>query len=179
MLQIDPRSRFSYHLKWVGKTVSRIICPRIPGALFIVVSLLSGGGLGSAAAVGDPWLKTQLISPEALNKQLGERKGEKPVIIHVGFRALYVQGHIPGALYSGPASKPQGLAALKQQTRGLPRHKEIILYCGCCPMRECPNIRPAFKALKELGLTRISVVSLPTSFAVDWAGRGYPAEKGK
>jgi thiosulfate/3-mercaptopyruvate sulfurtransferase len=141
------------------------------------VLLLTGSAIGSS--VTDPWTKAQLISPESLNKRLAETEGAKPLIIYVGFRPLYVQGHIPGAVYYGPAARPEGLAELRRHLRELPRPKEIILYCGCCPWHECPNIRPAFQALKEMGFTRFKVLHIPNRLSADWAAKGYPLEKGE
>ena len=37
-----------------------------------------------------------------------------------------------------------------------------------------PNIRPAFKALKEMGFTNVKAVEFPDSPASDWAAKGYP-----
>jgi thiosulfate/3-mercaptopyruvate sulfurtransferase len=127
----------------------------------------------------DPWTPAQVISPEALHKLLSEKRGTKPLVIYVGFSVLYNQGHIPGAQYYGQASNPAGLDALKAHVAKLPRSKSIVIYCGCCPWEECPNIRPAFKALKAMGFTRLKALNLPTNLATDWVSKGYPIEKGK
>jgi len=142
----------------------------------ILLAAMNARGNGPGA---DPWTPAQLTSPKALNKRLAETKGVKPLIIHVGFRILYDQAYIPGSAYHGPGAKPEGLAELKKQVQRLPRNTEIVIYCGCCPWNECPNIRPAFQTLKEMRFTRIKVLSIPTSLAVDWAGKGYPLERGK
>lgn len=143
------------------------------------LSILFLAGLANAAGVTDPWTKAQLISPESLHKRLAETKGAKPLLIHVGFRPLYIQGHIPGSVYYGPAARPGGLAELRKFVREFPRNKEIILYCGCCPWNECPNIRPAFKALKEMGFTPVKVLEIPDRLSTDWAAKGYPLERGE
>jgi hypothetical protein len=44
-------------------------------------------------------------------------------------------------------------------------------------MEKCPNIRPAFAALHEMGFTKVRVVSIPTNFKTDWIDKGYPTEK--
>ena len=143
-------------------------------ALVIPLAFLAPHAWGA-----DPWTASQLISPEALHQQLVSKKGAKPLLIHVGFHPLYLQGHIPGSSYYGAGGNAQGLVEIKKRVEKLPRNKAIILYCGCCPWKQCPNIRPAFKALKEMGFTRLRVLSLPTSFATDWAGKGYPVERGQ
>ena len=45
-------------------------------------------------------------------------------------------------------------------------------------MEHCPNIRPAYQALKESGFTRVRVLRIPTNMAADWYGKGYPSEAG-
>jgi len=74
-----------------------------------------------------------LIKPEDLVKILQSPKGEKPLLIHVGFHVLYTQGHIPGSEYIGPAAQPEMLEKLRKRVESLPKGKFIVLYCGCCP----------------------------------------------
>jgi thiosulfate/3-mercaptopyruvate sulfurtransferase len=136
-------------------------------------------GWARAAGASDPWTKAQLISPEALNKLLVQTKSAQPLIIQVGFRSLYIQGHIPESVYYGPASRPEGLAELRKYVHDFPRHQEIVIYCGCCPWSECPNVRPAFKALKEMGFTRVKVLEIPDRLSTDWVAKGYPLDKGE
>ena len=76
------------------------------------------------------------------------------------------------------ASKPEGLDLLKQIAGNLPRDQELIIYCGCCPWDHCPNVRPAFRTLHEMGFTRLKLVMIPTNVATDWTGKGYPVEHG-
>lgn len=117
-----------------------------------------------------------LISPADLAARL--KSAGKPAIVYVGFPVLYRSNHIPGALFAGPASKPEGLEALKQAVAKLPKNAEIVIYCGCCPWSHCPNVRPAFRALRDLGYTRVKVLEIPTNLATDWIDKGYPVEKG-
>jgi len=46
-------------------------------------------------------------------------------------------------------------------------------------MSRCPNIRPAFLALRDMGFTRLRVLMLPTDLYTDWVQKGYPTEKGR
>jgi thiosulfate/3-mercaptopyruvate sulfurtransferase len=127
----------------------------------------------------DPWNDSQLLHPAELARELGEAKGKNaPTIVYVGFRILFEGGHIPGASFHGTASKEDGLADLKKWVARLPRSENLVIYCGCCPFDHCPNIRPAYTALHEMGFTRVRVLLLPTSFAADWVEKGYPIEKG-
>jgi thiosulfate/3-mercaptopyruvate sulfurtransferase len=45
-------------------------------------------------------------------------------------------------------------------------------------MPDCPNIRPAYQALREMGFKRIKLLSLPNNFTQDWQMKGFPVEKG-
>lgn len=123
-------------------------------------------------APANPWKATQVTQPSQLAAKLS--KGTKPTIVQVGFQVLYTSKHIPGSIYAGPASTPEGLEALKHAVATLPKTADIYLYCGCCPINKCPNIRPAFKELKAMGFTHLHVVMLSTSFGKDWVARGYP-----
>ena len=131
-----------------------------------------------ASAASVPWRTDQIIEPEALVKALSAATGQKPLVICVGFEVLYQGGHIVGARFAGPAAKPKGLEALKREVRDIPRDKQIVLYCGCCPWKRCPNIRPAFRTMEELGFTSVKVLSIPTNLREDWTAKGYPIEKG-
>ena len=125
-----------------------------------------------------PWQVNQVLQPEALAKTLSSPAAGKPLVICVGFRILYEGGHIVGAKFAGPASNAEGIEALKREVKDLPRNKQIVLYCGCCPWKRCPNVRPAFQTLEELGFTNVKVLSIPENFREDWIAKGYPIEKG-
>ena len=83
---------------------------------------------------------------------------------------------IPGARYAGPEFGRAGRMRLRRALARLPRNRRVILYCGCCPWHECPNIRPAFEAAKRMGFTRAKVLYIPHNFGRDWAHKGYPTE---
>jgi thiosulfate/3-mercaptopyruvate sulfurtransferase len=121
----------------------------------------------------------QLITPEELVKVLQAPKGEKPLILNVGPRLLFAQAHIPGAEFIGPGSDQQTLQALRSRVKALPRNKFIILYCGCCPWDHCPNVRPAYQALGEMGFTKAKVLYIADNLGADWVYKGYPTTKGE
>ncbi len=137
------------------------------------VSLAAG-----AAAARDPWTNEQLLNPADLAKTITDDQARKPLILQVGFKSFYKMAHIPGSRFAGPGSEDEGIDSLKSAARDLSRRREVVIYCGCCPMKVCPNIRPAYSALKGMGFTRIRVLDLQTSFEHDWIDRGYPVEKG-
>lgn len=130
------------------------------------------------AASSDPWAAAQTITPADLAAELQQKRDPSLKIVYVGVRTLYSGAHIPGATFHGPGSTEQGLADLKQFAAALPKDSNVVIYCGCCPLDRCPNLRPAFSTLKEMGLTHVRVLILPTSFAADWVEKGYPIEKG-
>ncbi|MGP8245939.1 MAG: rhodanese-like domain-containing protein [Bryobacteraceae bacterium] len=134
-------------------------------------------GLMAVAAVGLPAAELDLIQPGDLAARLA--KGASPVIFHVGPNVLYRAKHITGAIYAGFAARPEGLAELKTAAQNLPRDREIVIYCGCCPWSHCPNVKPAFELLKQMGFTRVKVLYIETNFAKDWIDKGYPVESGR
>jgi hypothetical protein len=131
------------------------------------------------APKSEAWSDSQTVHPSDLVKELGESKGAaKPVVVCVGFRPLYMGAHVPGAVFHGAAQSEQGLADLKKWAQALPRTTNLVIYCGCCPLDHCPNVRPAFSALHDMGFTNLRVLILPHDFATDWVEKGYPVEKG-
>ncbi len=96
--------------------------------------------------------------------------------IQVGFRVLYKGAHIPGSIYAGPASSPSGLRRLRQLVKAWPRTTAILIYCGCCPFRMCPNIRPAYALLHGMGFYHIQVLYLPHGLNRDWIQKRLPIQ---
>lgn len=120
-----------------------------------------------------------IIEPEELARILQSRTAEKPLILQVGFHFLYKEAHIPGAEYVGPASKEDGLRLLRQRVSSLARSKSIVLYCGCCPWIRCPNVKPAYDALRTMGFTHVKVLRIEENFGTNWVAKGFPTAKGE
>jgi thiosulfate/3-mercaptopyruvate sulfurtransferase len=129
--------------------------------------------LAFALAAAEPWTQSELMSPAQLARRLNSA-----LVIHVGFPALYHGAHIAGSSYAGPGAKEQGIQELKNRVANEPRDREIILYCGCCPWDHCPNIRPAFAALKQMGFTNVRALAIPTNLKTDWVDHGFPTAHG-
>lgn len=134
--------------------------------------VLSALLFGTVLCGTEPWTSDDLVQPEQVAKDL-----KTPLLIHVGFPVLYRSAHITGSVFAGPGSKDEGIADLKKAVAGQPRTREIVLYCGCCPFDKCPNIRPAFAALHEMGFTRVKAMVVPTNLKTDWTDKGYPTDK--
>ena len=139
--------------------------------------LLSGIQIGAIVSGAEPWTNSDVLEPAQTAAALSSNPKE-PLIIHVGFPALYHGAHITNSVYAGPGSEARGIDDLKKAVAGQPRMREIILYCGCCPFDKCPNIRPAFAALHQMGYTNVKALHLPTNLKADWIDKGYPTEKG-
>ena len=134
--------------------------------------LLSALLFGSVVCGTEPWTNDDLLQPGQVAKNLNT-----PLVIHVGFPVLYRASHITGSVYAGPGSKEEGITDLKKAVEGQPRMREIILYCGCCPWDKCPNIRPAFAALHDMGFTHVKAMVVPTNLKTDWIDKGFPTDK--
>lgn len=130
------------------------------------------------AVVSDPWSNEELLRPGDLAQALSA-SGQKAQVICVAFPVLYRQRHIAGAVYAGPGNKPEGLEVLRKAATKLSKDVEVVIYCGCCPMANCPNIRPSYQVLKELGFREIRVLEIPSNFLTDWTSKGYPVEPNK
>ena len=130
--------------------------------------------LGQASSIP----ASRLINPEDLVKLLSAPVKEKPLVIQVGSHVLYSQAHIPGSEYIGPASTEAGLQQLQHRAARLPRAKQIILYCGCCPWSHCPNVKPADDALRTMGFTNVKILYISDNFGTNWVDKGYPTAKG-
>lgn len=147
-------------------------------AIFLLNTQESGIDSAYAATDSDPWTAAQTVSADDFAKELTQEKDPFPVVIYVGVRTLYAGAHIPKAVFQGPGSSEEAITKLKAFAATLPKNSDVVLYCGCCPLEKCPNIRPAFSALRGAGFHRLRVLILPTSFAKDWVEKGYPIEKG-
>lgn len=126
----------------------------------------------------DPWSSSQTVQPNDLLKELADTKAP-PTVVFVGFQRLYTAGHIKSAQFHGSGGSAEGLAQLKAWASTLPRSTSLVIYCGCCPIEHCPNLRPAFTVLRDMGFTKLRALILPTSFAADWADKGLPYDKGQ
>lgn len=171
-------SRFFSQRKAVILCIGILCFAAISLVLFLGGSSSASGQSAASARAADPWSPEQTIEPAALAKQVSGAPSQRPKVVCVGFHTLYEGAHVPGADFRGPAINDAGLADLKKWAAPLPRSAELVVYCGCCPLAHCPNVRPAFEALHAMGFTHLKVLLLPHDFAHDWVGLGYPVAKG-
>jgi len=132
---------------------------------------------GGSGATGDQ-APALLVEPADLAARLADPKSVKPRVVHVGPTYLFGKGHIPGAVWGGEGGEAEGIAHLTAAAKDWARDAETIVYCGCCPMWRCPNVRPAVKALRGMGFTRVATLDLSTTLKDNWTDRGYAIERG-
>ncbi len=142
---------------WIFLTVAALIT----GSMIFISCSTDGGK--------EPWTVSQLMEPSELAAILNNPKAEKPLIYSVGFEA-----DIKGSYDMGPVKDDDKLQKFKDAVSKLPRNAKIVIYCGCCPFEHCPNIRPAFKVLSDLGFTNRKLLNLSHNLRVDWLAKGYP-----
>jgi rhodanese-related sulfurtransferase len=143
---------------------------------FILLSLTGPAPAGAKPASSIP--AAALIQPADLAASLKTASTPKPLLLHVGFHILYTQAHIPGSEYVGPASEEGGLQLLRNRVAKLPKDTAIVIYCGCCPWGDCPNIAAAYDALHALGFTHVKALYIADNFGTDWMDKGYPVTRG-
>lgn len=146
------------------KTVTNVV-------IFFMLSI-------AAVAQDSDAFKRAEITPQALVRVMQSNQRGKLLILNVGPRILYAQAHIDGAEYMGPTSDPRGLEVLRQRVKSVPKNKQIVLYCGCCPWDRCPNVRPAFAELKKLKFTNVRVLHIANNIGTDWVEKDYPTAHG-
>ncbi len=122
-----------------------------------------------------PWPREKFIEPAEL---VGQLDGAVPSIVNVGPEILFHKAHLPGAQYAGEAGSAEGIEQLAAHVATWPREKTVVVYCGCCPWKNCPNIRPAYERLSAMGFKDVRVLDLPVSFRVNWVQKGLPIVKG-
>ncbi|NDJ13092.1 MAG: rhodanese-like domain-containing protein [Acidobacteriia bacterium] len=128
--------------------------------------------LTASLLAGDVWQSKDLVQPKDVAADI-----RSPLLLYVGFPVLFRAAHIPGSVYAGPGSKTEGIEMLKKAVEGQPKNRAIIVYCGCCPWEKCPNMRPAFTALREMGYTNLKAMAIPENLKTDWTDKGYPIER--
>lgn len=142
--------------------------------LLLFIALFMGTAITSIAQTTpalkmNPWKEDQLMEPQTLAGLIDDHK---PINIY----NIGVVQNIKGAINVGAASDSANLVKLKAVLKNVPKNKQIVIYCGCCPMGKCPNIRPAFQMLSDMKFSTISVLDLHTNIKTDWIDKGYPIE---
>ena len=119
----------------------------------------------------EPWKENQLMKTNELASRISLSQTENLLIVSIGPDAV-----IKGSVDMGPAQNKSNLDNLRKYLEGVSRDKEVVIYCGCCPFSRCPNIRPAFSLLKEMGFKDPKLVDIPQNIRVDWLSKKYPVQ---
>ncbi|MDO9186227.1 MAG: rhodanese-like domain-containing protein [Bacteroidia bacterium] len=117
----------------------------------------------------DTWRKDQLMEPATLAKIINDASSKKSIIYSVG-----PGGNITGNIEMGAAQEKENLDKLKSALSKLNKDTEIVIFCGCCPFEDCPNIRPSFALLNEMKFSNAKLLNLSHNLKVDWIDKGYP-----
>lgn len=115
-----------------------------------------------------------LLPAAQLSARLADVKAGRIAVLHVGPKILFDRERIPGARWTGETGTAEGLAAFEAAVKAVPADVEVVAYCGCCPVANCPNVIPARKVLH--GRANAKVLDLPSNFRTDWASKGYAVE---
>ena len=119
----------------------------------------------------EPWTEAQLKPTQELADEINAGK-TKQLIINIGPQAV-----IKGSVDVGPGSEKANVKKMEKILAKADKNQEVVLYCGCCPFEKCPNVRPAFTALKEQGFTKARLLNIPKNIKTDWIDKGYPVAK--
>lgn len=117
---------------------------------------------------GETWTKAQLMAPSVLAEKIN-KQDKNVVVFDIG-----PAGTIKNAVKIGAAEEKENFIMLKNKLAALPKTTEVVVYCGCCPFENCPNVRPAFKLTQEMGFKNAKLLNLSKNLKVDWIDKGYP-----
>ncbi|MEO5943884.1 MAG: rhodanese-like domain-containing protein [Ferruginibacter sp.] len=123
----------------------------------------------SAQQATELWTSNQLLEPATLASNITKGETKNLLIVSVGPDAT-----IKGSVEMGPAHDEANLKRLEIYLKNVSKDKEVVIYCGCCPFAKCPNIRPAFKLLTDMGFKNAKLLSLPKNIKADWLDKNYP-----
>ncbi len=138
------------------------------GIFLIIFSLLLVGN-SVLAQSKEPWTSDQLMEPNVLAEKITRHQTNDLLILSIGPGAL-----IKESVDIGPAHESTNFQKLKNYLKNVKHDKAIVIYCGCCPFDKCPNVRPAFTTLVEMGFKNIQLLNLSKNLKTDWLDKHYP-----
>lgn len=137
--------------------------------ILISIFALYANGCNKSDSTGEPWTKDQLMEPSVPAQMLNDPYAKVPLILDIGSF-----GGIKNSVRIGAAREKANVEKLRQFLSNQPKDADIVIYCGCCPFADCPNIRPAFNVLNDMGFTNAKLLNLPRNLKTDWSDKGYP-----
>ncbi len=132
-------------------------------SIFLVSNLLV------AQSNKEPWSNDQLLDPAILAQKINQKKVGNMLIVSIGPDAV-----IKGSVEIGPGGETKNINKLKAYLKNVSKDKEVVIYCGCCPFERCPNVRPAFKTLNDMGFKNAKLLNLSNNIKTNWIDKGYP-----
>ena len=137
--------------------------------IFLFAAILMMGSSIYAQQRQEPWNDSQLMEPGTLASKINGHTTENLLIVSVGPDAL-----IKGSVDIGPAQEQANIKKLRNYLKDVPKDKAVVIYCGCCPFDRCPNVRPAFNALKDMGFKNPWLLNLRKNIKTDWLDHDFP-----
>lgn len=125
----------------------------------------------NAQIIDELWTAAQLMETKELATKIENKEADKLLIISIGPDAV-----VKGSVNIGATHDAHNLDKLKNYLKDVPKDKQIVIYCGCCPFSRCPNIRPAFKLMMDLGFKNTKLLNVPHNIKTDWIDHDYPTE---
>ena len=120
----------------------------------------------------EPWNSDQLMEPATLASMMEQNQTENLLVVSVGPGAV-----VKNSVDIGPAQEQANIEKLKTYLKNVPKDKEVVIYCGCCPIGKCPNVRPAFEVVSEMGFHHAKLLNLATNSKVNWIDKGFPTNE--
>jgi thiosulfate/3-mercaptopyruvate sulfurtransferase len=142
--------------------------------LIITAMAVLAGQFSLAAQPATSIPAEKLVQPAQWAAKLKDGSASGTLMLHVGFKTMFDQAHIPGSEYAGPGNSGAGLQVLRDRVAAVAKDSPILIYCGCCPWVRCPNMAGAYDALVELGYTNVKALFIEENFGTDWVEKGYP-----
>lgn len=136
--------------------------------LALLLFLFSISYISHAQNNEDPWLPNGLMQPSELAEKM-EQKIPNLYIFNIG-----PAGSIKDAIEIGDGRDEESQLKFEKEINKLPKGAEIVIYCGCCPFKNCPNIRPIFKILDDNKFVNHKLLNLSENLKVDWIDKGFP-----
>src|SRR6478735_534138 len=133
--------------------------------LFVTICLIS-------SAQAQTWKKEQLMPTAELAQLLNSPSAVKPIVLNVG-----PMDNIKTAKFIGRGTSVTAVEKLKTDLAWENKAKTVVVYCGCCSLASCPNIRPIYDALIAQGFKNAKVLEIPEGIKPDWVAKGYPMEE--
>jgi hypothetical protein len=137
-----------------------------------IIAIISLFGCANDNTIDPHDKDLKMMEPAHLAAIIQDSSAMQPLIYNLGPFA-----ELKGAIDIGPGEDDENIEKLKVALNGVPKDREMVIYCGCCPFDKCPNVLPAMRLLKDNGYTNAYLLDLSTNFKTDWLNKGYPVNR--